>query len=69
MLAGRTSRIRPVYRFAEQVNISRFCTLLVKWAVMVLALLKSGYHLATLTAWACRFRLVASMASTEYSRS
>ncbi|MEE6179808.1 YhgE/Pip domain-containing protein [Mycobacterium sp. 050134] len=37
----------PVYRFAEQVRISRFQTLLVKWAMMVLlALLTSGAYLA-----------------------
>jgi uncharacterized phage infection (PIP) family protein YhgE len=37
----------PVYRFAEQVRISRFQTLLVKWAMMVLlALLTSAAYLA-----------------------
>jgi len=37
----------PVYRFAEQVKISRFQTLLVKWAIMVLlALLTSAAYLA-----------------------
>jgi YhgE/Pip-like protein len=37
----------PVYRFAEQANISRFRTLLVKWAIMaLLALLTSGLYLA-----------------------
>ncbi|WP_204808630.1 YhgE/Pip domain-containing protein [Mycobacterium riyadhense] len=37
----------PVYRFAEQVNISRFRTLLVKWGVMVvLALLTSAVYMA-----------------------
>ncbi|CPR13059.1 ABC transporter [Mycobacterium bohemicum DSM 44277] len=37
----------PVYRFAEQVRISRFQTLLVKWAMMVLlALLTSAVYLA-----------------------
>lgn len=37
----------PVYRFAERVRISRFQTLLVKWAVMVaLALLTSAVYLA-----------------------
>ncbi len=37
----------PVYRFAEQVRISRFQTLLLKWAMMVLlALLTSGVYLA-----------------------
>ncbi|MDD4867524.1 MAG: YhgE/Pip domain-containing protein [Mycobacterium sp.] len=37
----------PVYRFAEQVQISRFQTLLVKWAMMVfLALLTSAVYLA-----------------------
>ncbi len=37
----------PVYRFAEQVRISRFQTLVVKWAMMVLlALLTSAVYLA-----------------------
>jgi YhgE/Pip-like protein len=37
----------PVYRFAEQVRISRFQTLLVKWVMMVLlALLTSAAYLA-----------------------
>jgi uncharacterized phage infection (PIP) family protein YhgE len=37
----------PVYRFAEQVRISRFQTLLVKWLMMVLlALLTSAAYLA-----------------------
>jgi YhgE/Pip-like protein len=37
----------PVYRFAEQVRISRFQTLVVKWAIMVLlALLTSGVYMA-----------------------
>lgn len=37
----------PVYRFAEQVRISRFQTLLLKWAMMVLlALLTSLVYLA-----------------------
>jgi YhgE/Pip-like protein len=37
----------PVYRFAEQVKISRFQTLAVKWAIMgLLALLTSAMYLA-----------------------
>jgi YhgE/Pip-like protein len=37
----------PVYRFAEQVSISRFRTLLVKWGIMVLlALLTSVVYMA-----------------------
>ena len=37
----------PVYRFAEQVRISRFQTLLIKWVIMVvLALLTSAVYLA-----------------------
>jgi YhgE/Pip-like protein len=37
----------PVYRFAEQANISRLRTLLVKWGIMViLALLTSGVYMA-----------------------
>jgi uncharacterized phage infection (PIP) family protein YhgE len=36
----------PVYRFAEQVKISRFRTLLIKWALtVVLALLTSGAYI------------------------
>lgn len=47
MLGYVPAEFGPVYRFAEQVNISRFRTLLVKWAVMVvLALLTSGVYLA-----------------------
>jgi uncharacterized phage infection (PIP) family protein YhgE len=37
----------PVYRFAQQANISRFRTLLVKWGIMVvLALLTSAVYMA-----------------------
>ncbi|SPM39179.1 membrane protein [Mycobacterium numidiamassiliense] len=37
----------PVYRFAEQANISRFRTLLVKWSIMVvLAVITSAVYLA-----------------------
>ena len=37
----------PVYRFADQVKISRFQTLLLKWAIMaLLALLTSAVYLA-----------------------
>jgi YhgE/Pip-like protein len=37
----------PVYRFAEQANISRFRTLLVKWGIMaVLALLTSAVYMS-----------------------
>ena len=37
----------PVYRFAEQANISRFRTLLVKWGIMaILALLTAAVYLA-----------------------
>ena len=37
----------PVYRFAEQVRISRLQTLMVKWAIMVvLALLTSAVYMA-----------------------
>lgn len=47
MLGYVPAEFGPVYRFAEQVNISRFRTLLVKWAAMVvLALLTSGVYLA-----------------------
>lgn len=35
MLGFVPSELGPVYRFAEQVDISRFQTLLVKWALMV----------------------------------
>jgi YhgE/Pip-like protein len=47
MLGYVPAEFGPVYRFAEQVNISRFRTLLVKWAMMVLlALITSGVYLA-----------------------
>lgn len=47
MLGYVPAEFGPVYRFAEQVNISRFRTLLVKWGVMViLALLTSGVYMA-----------------------
>jgi YhgE/Pip-like protein len=37
----------PVYRFAEQINISRFRTLLIKWTMMaMLALLASAIYMA-----------------------
>jgi uncharacterized phage infection (PIP) family protein YhgE len=40
------AEVGPVYRFAEQVTISRFRTLLIKWAMMaVLALLTSAAYL------------------------
>jgi uncharacterized phage infection (PIP) family protein YhgE len=41
----------PVYRFAEQVRISRFRTLLIKWALMAaLALLTSAVYMAIASA-------------------
>ncbi|MEZ0365610.1 DUF3533 domain-containing protein [Mycobacterium sp. pUA109] len=47
MLGYVPAEFGPVYRFAEQVSISRFRTLLVKWALMiVLALLTSAVYLA-----------------------
>ncbi|WP_083341557.1 DUF3533 domain-containing protein [Mycobacterium talmoniae] len=47
MLGYVPAEFGPVYRFAEQVSISRFRTLLVKWALMiVLALLTSAAYLA-----------------------
>ena len=47
MLGYVPAEFGPVYRFAEQVNISRFRTLLVKWGVMViLGLLTSGVYMA-----------------------
>ena len=46
MLGFVPAEFGPVYRFAEQVKISRFRTLLIKWALMVvLALLTSGLYL------------------------
>ena len=46
MLGFVPSEMGPVYRLAEQVNISRFRTLLVKWGVMVvLALLTSAAYI------------------------
>jgi YhgE/Pip-like protein len=47
MLGYVPAEFGPVYRFAEQVSISRFRTLLVKWGVMVvLALLTSAVYMA-----------------------
>jgi uncharacterized phage infection (PIP) family protein YhgE len=47
MLGYVPAEFGPVYRFAEQVNISRFRTLLVKWGVMViLALLTSAVYMS-----------------------
>lgn len=47
MLGYVPAEFGPVYRFAEQVKISRFRTLLVKWALMtVLALITSAVYLA-----------------------
>ena len=46
MLGFVPAEVGPVYRFAEQVKISRFRTLLIKWAMMaVLALLTSAAYL------------------------
>ena len=46
MLGFVPAEFGPVYRFAEQVKISRFHTLLIKWAFMVvLALLTSGGYM------------------------
>jgi YhgE/Pip-like protein len=47
MLGYVPAELGPVYRFAEQVTISRFRTLLVKWGLMVvLALIASGMYMA-----------------------
>ena len=47
MLGYMPAEFGPVYRFAEQAQISRFRTLLVKWAFMVvLALITSAVYLA-----------------------
>ncbi|GBE63759.1 hypothetical protein MFM001_02210 [Mycobacterium sp. MFM001] len=47
MLGYVPAEFGPVYRFAEQVRISRFRTLLIKWALMgVLALLTSAVYMA-----------------------
>jgi YhgE/Pip-like protein len=47
MLGYVPAEFGPVYRFAEQVRISRFQTLLVKWGLMVvLALLTSAVYMA-----------------------
>jgi uncharacterized phage infection (PIP) family protein YhgE len=46
MLGFVPAVVGPVYRFAEQVKISRFRTLLIKWAMMaILALLTSAAYL------------------------
>jgi uncharacterized phage infection (PIP) family protein YhgE len=45
MLGYIPAEFGPVYRFAERVNVSRFYTLLLKWAlVVVLALLTSAVY-------------------------
>jgi uncharacterized phage infection (PIP) family protein YhgE len=50
MLGYVPAEFGPVYRFAEQVKISRFRTLLIKWAVMVLlAFLTSAVYLGIAT--------------------
>ncbi len=47
MLGYVPAEFGPVYRFAAQVKISRFRTLLIKWAVMViLAVLTSAVYMA-----------------------
>jgi uncharacterized phage infection (PIP) family protein YhgE len=47
MLGYVPAEFGPVYRFAEQVSISRFRTLLAKWALMLaLALLTSAVYIA-----------------------
>lgn len=47
MLGYLPAEIGPVYHFAEQVSISRFRTLLLKWAMMaLLGLITSGVYLA-----------------------
>jgi uncharacterized phage infection (PIP) family protein YhgE len=51
MLGYVPAEFGPVYRFAEQVRISRFRTLLIKWALMaVLALLTSAAYMAIASA-------------------
>jgi YhgE/Pip-like protein len=46
MLGFVPAELGPVYRFAEQVNISRFRTLLVKWTLMVaMAVLTSAAYI------------------------
>lgn len=51
MLGYVPAEFGPVYRFATQVKISRFRTLLIKWALMtVLALLTSAVYIAIATA-------------------
>jgi uncharacterized phage infection (PIP) family protein YhgE len=47
LLGYAPDEVGPVYRFAEQVRISGFRTLLIKWAMMVLlALLTSAVYVA-----------------------
>jgi YhgE/Pip-like protein len=51
MLGFVPAEFGPVYRFAEQVKISRFRALLIKWAlIVVLALLTSGVYML-IAAW------------------
>lgn len=47
MLGYIPTEVGPVYHYAEQINISRFHTLVVKWGLMVvLALITSAVYLA-----------------------
>jgi YhgE/Pip-like protein len=51
MLGYIPAEMGPVYRFAQEVNISRFHTLLLKWAMMlILAVLTSAAYLGIATA-------------------
>ena len=63
MLGFVPAEVGPVYRFAEQFKISRFRTLLIKWAMIaVLALLTSAAYLLIAGKWACRLEQSGALA-------
>ncbi len=68
MLGYVPAEFGPVYRFAEQVRISRFRTLLIKWALMaLLALLTSAVYMAIAAGSACPSIAVGRSGSTGCS--
>jgi YhgE/Pip-like protein len=51
MLGFVPAELGPMYRFAEQVQISRFRTLLVKWALMVIMAVLTSAAYVGIAAW------------------
>lgn len=51
MLGFVPSELGPVYRFAEQVNISRFRTLVIKWVLMVILAVVTSAAYVGIAAW------------------